>query len=210
MSPGFVRFGCGQATDVDALRSRWDAGHADLVAAADGWLGTSAGTTPGGHWVAAIAYRSGAAARNAEASPAYQAWWDGVRDFVDGPVVVEETADVHLWVPPGRSGRGPAGFVQVMRATVGDRARFEAIEEAVGDRFAALRPDVLGGLRAWHGPQRVTVVDWFTSEAEARAGEARPVPDDLRDQFSAWLAELDGVAWFDLSEPWESGPFAGG
>lgn len=36
-----------------------------------------------------------------------------------------------------------------MRANVPDRHRREAVEAAMGDRFAAVRPDFLAGLRAW-------------------------------------------------------------
>ena len=108
---------------------------------------------------------------------------------------------------PGTDPTG-AGFVQVMRATVADRARLEAGEEAIGPAFRALRPDFLAGYRVWLAADgsRLVAVDFFTSEADARAGEAQEMPDDLRRLFGEWMSLLADVEWYDLTQPWLSGP----
>lgn len=93
-----------------------------------------------------------------------------------------------------------------MRARVPNRHRLEAVEAAVGDQFATVRRDFLAGLRAWTGPDRLTVVDWFTSEADARAGEAIDIPADLGALFSEWMSLLQDVEWYDLHQPWQISP----
>lgn len=61
-------------------------------------------------------------------------------------------------------------------------------------------------MRAWTAPDRLTVVDWFTSEAEARAGEAAEIPADLGSLFGEWMSLLHDVEWNDLVEPWQAHP----
>ena len=93
-----------------------------------------------------------------------------------------------------------------MRATVADGARLEALEEAVGPAFRALRPDFRAAYRVWLDDSRLLAADFFSSEAEARAGEAVEMPDDVRRGFAAWMALLSDVEWYDLTQPWLSGP----
>ncbi len=187
----------GPVADAEALRRGWAEWH-DRVAPADGaWLGSTGGIARDGQWVAAVRYSSLEAAREAGEGPSGPS-------FLTGATTVELADGVHLV-----EGNGPpaaAGFVQLMRARVPDRRRFEAVEAAVGVRFAALRRDFLTGLRAWAGPDGLRVVDWFTSEADARAGEALDVPSDLGALFGEWMSLLHDVEWYDLPEPWQVTP----
>lgn len=45
-------------------------------------------------------------------------------------------------------------------------------------------------------------VDYFRSEAEARAGEAKSIPDDLVAGFGEWQLLVAEPEWFDLTDPW--------
>ena len=123
------------------------------------------------------------------------------RGFLSGATSLEVTGDVHLVEGNGAPSR--ARFVQFMRARVPDRSRLEEVEATIGDRFAAVRRDFLAGLRAWTASERVTVVDWFTSEADARAGEATEVPPGLGALFGQWMSLLYDVEWYDLTAPWQ-------
>ncbi len=71
-----------------------------------------------------------------------------------------------------------------MRATVRDRERFEAVEERIGPRFLEQRSDFLGGFRLWSAGGSLLAVEYFRSEAEARAGEAKPMPTSSPDLAS--------------------------
>ncbi len=196
-SPQFVLLARGPAGDPQSIRRGWDEWHDRLMSEDAGWLGSTGGITSGGEWLAAVRYSSNEAARAAAGAAARPG-------FLTRATNLEVTGDVHLVEGNG----SPAGgrFVQFMRARVPDRRRFEAVEAAVGDRFATLRRDFLAGLRAWTGPDRLTVVDWFTSEADARAGEAIDIPADLRALFGEWMSLLHDVEWYDLTQPWQAAP----
>ncbi|MDQ4069094.1 MAG: hypothetical protein M3203_06445 [Actinomycetota bacterium] len=195
-SSRFVLLARGPVDDPGAVRRRWDDWH-ERIAAASGWQGSTGGVASTGDWLAAIRYSSEEAARASA---------EGGSDhgFLSGATSLELTGDLQLV-----EGNGPplaAGFVQFMRARVPERHRLEAVEAAVGDRFAAVRRDFLAGLRAWTGPDRLTVVDWFTSEAEARAGEATAIPPELERLFGEWMSLLHDVEWYDLGQPWQVAP----
>ena len=191
----FVGLARGAVADPDALRRGWDDWQARATARSSGWLGSTAGIAPSGRWAAALRYSSEEAARAAR---------DDVASVLPGAAAVELTGDVQ--VVEGNGAPAAGRFVQVMRARVVDRRRFEDVEAAIGGRFAELRPDFLTGIRALTAPDRLTVVDWFTSEAEARAGEAAGVPPELGALFGDWMSLLHDVEWDDLVEPWQEHP----
>lgn len=196
-SPVFVLLARGPSGDPEVLRRGWEEWHERVASENAAWLGSTGGIASGGKWVAALRYSSEEAAQ-AVAQP-------GARpDFLTGATSVEVTGDVHL--EDGNGSPADARFVQFMRARVPDRHRFEAVEAAAADRFATIRRDFLAGLRAWTGPDLLTVVDWFTSEADARLGEAIEVPDDLAALFGEWMSLLHDVEWTDLSQPWQVTP----
>ena len=185
----FVLLARGPADDPDILRRRWEEWHERVGPGNAGWLRSTGGIASGGEWLAAVLYSSEESARAVAQAPAGP-------DFLTSATTVEVTGDVQLVEGNGSPAGG--GFVQFMRARVPDRQRLEAVEAAMGDRFAALRRDFLAGLRAWTGPNRLTVVDWFTSEADARAGEAIEIPADLGELFTSGCRSCtrwSGTTW---------------
>ncbi len=194
-SPVFVVLARGPAGDPGALRRGWEEWHLRVESENAGWLGSTGGIASGGEWLAAVRYSSEEAARAAAIADS---------DLLTGATTVEVTGDVHL--VKGNGSPADGGFVQFMRARVPDRDRLEAVEAAVGNQFATIRRDFLAGLRAWTGPDRLTAVDWFTSEADARAGEAIEIPADLGALFGEWMSLLHDVEWYDLVQPWQVTP----
>ena len=75
-----------------------------------------------------------------------------------------------------------AGFVQIMqgRSTDPDRAKQLMAQDA--DKWAAFRPDMIGSVAVGHDDGAYTMVMYFTSEADAREGERKEVPPELRAQ----------------------------
>jgi len=87
----------------------------------------------------------------------------------------------------------------VMKFTGVDRAQMEKMDAAF-EPFASQRPDLLGGLRIWTGPDSCLDVAYFTSEAEARRGEQADVPDEMHEL----MAEFQGIGepeYIDLTDP---------
>ena len=198
----FVQLMRARVTDGEGLRRQWDAWHRDVAPGASGWLGSTAGITSDGGFAAAARFESEAAALANQDRPEQRRWWAATEPFLDRPHI-DESSDVTL---VGAGGADDAGFVQMMRATVADRAAFEAVEEEVGPLFMRHRPDFLAGYRVWLPGGVVQAVDFFTSEAEARAGEGREPPAELQAGFGRWMAHLSDTAWFDLPDPWIIGP----
>jgi hypothetical protein len=61
-----------------------------------------------------------------------------------------------------------------------------------------MRPDVMGGIVAWHGGGEFTQVVYFESEAAARAGESNTSSEGPPQE---WLDLLGHVSYIDLPDP---------
>ncbi len=48
----------------------------------------------------------------------------------------------------------------------------------------------------------MVAVDYFRSEAEARAGESTEMPEELQAGFAEWMGLLSDHEWLDLNDPW--------
>lgn len=199
----FVHLTLGTAADSGGLRQQWGRWHDDVAPGSAGWLRSVAGVTGDGRAVLCHFFDSVEAAGASSERPEHAAWWSGTETCLGLPLVSLETGDVHVEAPHEAAG---AGFVQVMRATVQDRARFERVEEEIGPLFMEARPDFLTGYRAWFPDGSLAAIDFFRSEAEARAGESAPMPDRLREGFQEWLGLLTATEWYDLAEPWHAAP----
>ena len=200
----FVQVFQGPVSDPAQVKETLDRWMAELAPGADGWLGSTAGVTDDGTLVALARFDSEEAARRNSDRPEQGAWWAQMADhFTSEPVFHESTAvDVD-----DHGDLDSAGFVQVMqgRTSDGDRAR-----ELMSDDDPAwedFRPDVLGSLSASHDTDGWTMAIYFTSEAEARAGEQQEPPEAIRKV----MAELDSLSvgetsYFDLRDPWLASP----
>ena len=195
----FVQVILGRTSDAGALRSAMDRWMADLKPGAVGWLGTTGGVTDDGRAVFVARFESEEAARRNSERPEQGEWWTATEKLFDGDVTFLDSADVvvDLQGDPDR-----AGFVQVMRGRTSDPARARQLMNMDPEQWAAYRPDVLGSLEIGHEDGGYTIVLWFTSEAEAREGERKEVPPELR----ASMEEMDKLAvgeteYFDLREP---------
>jgi hypothetical protein len=168
----------GRTSDADGVRAGLDSWVQELAPGAVGWLGSTVGTTDDGTFIAIARFESAeAAARNSE-RPEQDRWWQETSRLFDGDVEFRDSEDVtvDLQGDPGR-----AGFVQVMqgRVTDLDRAK-EVMAQIPADVMAGFRPDVLGSVMIGHPDGGWTQVLYFTSEAEAREGERKEPPRELR------------------------------
>ena len=204
----FIQVIQGQVSDSARAREALDRWFQKLAPGATGWLGSTAGVTEDGRFVALARFESEDAARRNSDRPEQGEWWAQTERLFDGEVTFLDSTDVvaDLQGDPDR-----AGFVQVMRGRTRDPERARQLMAQDPDAWAAHRPDVLGSLEIGHGDGAYTVVVWFTSEAAAREGERTEVPLELRPA----MEEVGKLAvgepeYFDLRQPILASPAPGG
>ena len=86
-------------------------------------------------------------------------------------------------------GSNDAGFVQVMKVAGVDRARVERLDAE------------FQRLRVWTGPDRYVEAAYFTSEAEARAGEQAELPEDIQAMMGEFQEIMANTEFLDLTDP---------
>jgi hypothetical protein len=101
----------------------------------------------------------------------------------------------------GQGGSDRAGFVQVIRGRARDVAQLQDLGRQAEGLLQQHRPEIIGGSVAWKPDGDFTQTVYFTSEAEARAGEAKSTPQ-LQHFFERWQGLIEQVRYLDLREPW--------
>jgi hypothetical protein len=195
----FVQFIEGSVQDPQALHGQLERWLEQCASGADGWLGTTAGVTPGGRAFVAARFGSAAQARANSGRPEQSAWWAETEPLFDGPASFADFDEVDLL---RGGGSDDAGFVQVIRGRVNDVQTARALFLDMPDD---LRPDVIGGIFGMLPDGNYTTVVYFTSERDARAGEAEEADDE---DFAQQMAALhdDPPRYLDLTDPWVWSP----
>jgi len=139
-----------------------------------------------------------AAAKANNDRPEQSAWFEahGATMF-DGPPTFTESEDVDEFL---RGGSNDAGFVQITQGRIVDREALADFEARTVKLLVGARPDLIGGLRIWHDDNRFTEVNYFTSEGEARANEAR-MGETMADDFEEYMDLVKVDRWIDLTDP---------
>jgi hypothetical protein len=203
----FVQVIQGRTSDADGLRAAMDRWMEELAPGAAGWLGSTGGVTDDGRAIAVARFESDEAARRNSTRPEQGRWWAETEKLYDGPVTFRDSTDVDVDL---QGDPDQAGFVQVMQGRTSDPRRARELMAQDPETWATFRPDVLGSLTVTHGDGSFTMVLYFTTEAEAREGERKEVPLELR----ATMEEMDKLAvgepeFFDLRNPVLRSPQAG-
>ena len=189
----FVQVVKGKAKDPDAVMKLMDRWDEELKADAPGFLGSTGGVTDEGQMVAIARFESAEDAKANSDRPEQDAWAKEMAEVVDDVTFIDCT-DVDLMLDGGSDA---AGFVQVMEGTASDRDRLRTVGQEAESQLREMRPDVLGGVIAWHPDgQGFTQAVYFESEAKARENEASSEgpPDEMRD-----LMRVD--SYYDLHKP---------
>lgn len=192
----FVQIIEGRTSDAKALMDHGEQWQQDVRPGAIGYLGITAGVTADGRSITIARFEDEAAARANSERPEQTAWWEGMAKLFDGEPTFSESSDVTEWMGGGSD---DAGFVQVMKSTGVDRAKVEEMDK-VFESYTHLRPDLLGGLRIWTGADTCVDVAYFTSEADARAGEKAEMPDEVQ-QLMGDFEGMGETEYLDLTEP---------
>jgi len=200
----FVQVIQGQVADAGELRAAFDRWAEELAPGAVGWLGSTAGVTEDGRFIALARFESGEAARRNSDRPEQDAWWAETAKLFSGEASFKDSVDVTLDV----SGEpGDAGFVQVIqgRGTDPDRAK-ELMSQDSSD-WTAFRPDIIGSVAVGHEGGAYTMAIYFTSEEAAREGERKEPPPELQAQMEEMNAlSIGEPEFFDLKQPWLYAP----
>ena len=131
--------------------------------------------------------------------PEQDQWWSETSKLFDGEATFRDSTDVSVDV---QGDPDQAGFVQVMQGRSNDPERARQLMDQDADKWNAFRPDVVGSVAIGHEGGAYTMVMYFTSEAEAREGERKEPPPELRAQ----MEEMDKLSvgeteFFDLKRP---------
>jgi hypothetical protein len=179
---------------------RWEQ---ELKPGAVGYLGSTGGVTADGDFIALVRFEDEQSAQANGDRAEQGAWWEETSQYVDDPMfhnctLVDLASD---------GGSDEAGFVQVIQGKVTDVDKARALDEAMQSQMKEMRPDVIGGITAWH-PQngRFTSAIYFTSEADARAKEKEMSSSP---EFEAYMKESQSLSdgapeYLDITEPWYS------
>jgi hypothetical protein len=195
----FVQVIEGRTSDPDGMRKQFDKWVAELEPGAKGYEGTTAGVAADGRVVAFARFESEAAARANSERPEQGAWWADTEKLFDGPAQFSESSDVTTFLAGGSD---DAGFVQVMKVAGVDRAKVEDGDRMFEPVAPDFRPDLIGGLRVWTGPDSMIEANYFTSEADARANEGKPPPAELAEGLADFMAMMSKAEFVDFSNPY--------
>jgi hypothetical protein len=199
----FVQVIQGTAKDPAGLRKQWEKWEQELKPRATGYLGSTAGVARDGEFVALVRFEDEASARANNDSAEQSAWWDETSHYVDN-VMFHDCTVVDLM---NEGGSDEAGFVQIIQGKTKDVDRARQLDNATQSQMREMRPDVIGGIVAWH-PQsgRYTNAIYFTSEAEARSKERESSSSpEFQEFMKEWEALSDGEPKFiDITQPWYS------
>jgi len=195
----FVQVIEGRVADREALHRQMDRWHAELRPGATGFLGSTAGVADDGRALCFARFESAAAAQANSSRVEQGQWWSETEASFDGDVTFIDSEEVDEF---RGGGSDDAGFVQVMKGNGVSRDRTRGMDERFEQHGAGFRPDLLGGLRVWTGPDRYVEVAYFTSEADARAGEQQEPPAELADAMKEFEELSRNIEYIDLKEPW--------
>jgi hypothetical protein len=200
----FVQVIQGRVSDPEQVHAALDRWSAQLAGGAQGWLGSTAGVTEDGRFVALARFESEEAARRNSRRPEQGQWWSDTARLFTGDVTFRDSTDVTEDVSgdPDR-----AGFVQVMQGRGSDPERARELMTENPDEWAAFRPDVVGSVAVGHEGGAYTMALYFTSEAAAREGERKEPPPVLQAQMEEMnKLSIGEPEFFDLRRPWLYSP----
>lgn len=193
----FVQLIEGRTTDAEGLERQGERWQAELRPGATGFLGSTSGVTDDGRAITIARFESENTARANSERPEQGAWWADTAKFFEGDVAFTESSDVTEFL---RGGSDDAGFVQIMKVAGVDRARVERLDGSL-EQVADARPDLIGGLRMWTGPDSYVEAVYFTSEAEARAGEQVEMPEEIQAAMADFQEIMAKTEFIDLRNP---------
>jgi len=201
----FVQIFRARVKDEEAVRNQFQRWVSELAPEASGWLGSTVGFTDEGEMVAIARFSSEDDARANAGRSEQGRWFDDLSTHLDGEVSFREATEVDFLMGGGSD---QAGFVQVLEGTVTDEGRFRDAGRDLESLLLVERPEIMGGITAYHGDGTLTHIVYFTSEGAAREGESKTRAPELQRFFDEITAMTTDLRYTDLRRPWLAGPQA--
>lgn len=195
----FVQVIQAKVTDPQGLRKQWDVWESEVKPNAEGFLGSTAGIAEDGTFIVGARFESEEAARRNSDRPEQSEWWQETERYLESPVFYDCTT-IDEW---GEGGSDAAGFVQVIQGYA-DRDAMTKLMQQMDEVMPNARKDVIGGYVAWGPNDGFSQFVYFTSEAEAREGEAQEMPPEAAEVMQQWDSSVRDLKYIDLKEPWFS------
>ena len=196
----FVQVIEAKAKDPDALRDQMQAWARDVKPGAVGFLGSTAGVTEDGIFIAMARFESEDAARQNSDRPEQSQWWEQTAQHLEDPTFYD-CKDVDTWLDGGSD---DAGFVQVIQAYANDKDKLREMGRQMdSEDMRQARPDVIGGVVAWGPDDGFSQFVYFSSEEEARKNEKSESESSGEDPFAGLVRDQ---RYLDLKEPWLISP----
>jgi hypothetical protein len=200
----FVQVIQGRVSDAQQVRAQLDKWREELAPGAIGWVGSTAGVTEDGRLVALARFESEEAAQQNSDRPEQTAWWDETSKLFTEEPVFRNSTHVDVDTPGDPS---QARFVQVMQGRTSDPERGRQLMADDSIDWSSRRPDILGTVSVEHEGGEWTMAIYFTSEEEAREGEKKEPPPEVKQMMD----EMDAISigepsFFDLKDPWLHAP----
>jgi hypothetical protein len=200
----FVQVIQGQVSDAGQARAALDRWVQELAPGATGWLGSTAGVTEDGRFIALARFESEEAARRNSDRPEQDQWWTETAKLFTGEVTFRGSSDVTVDLIGEPD---DAGFVQVIQGRGSDPDRARELMAQDSSEWAAFRPDIIGSVGVGHDGGAYTMALYFTSEEAAREGERKEPPPELKAQMEEMgQLSVGEPEFFDLKHPWLYSP----
>jgi hypothetical protein len=196
----FVQVIEGHVDSPEPAHTALDEWYRELAPGATGWLGSTAGVTDDGTFIAVVRFESEDAARRNNSRPEQDRWWAQTSKLFTGEATLRDSDTVIVDVVGDPD---QAEFVQIMRGRGTDPDRARELMTQDSDEWAAFRPDIVASVAAQHEGGEYTMAMYFTNEAEAREGERKEPPPALKVQMDEMNALMAGPPkFYDLRNPW--------
>jgi hypothetical protein len=194
----FIQVIQGRATNPGGLQEEMDRWQVELQPGAEGWLGSTSGSTDDGNFIAVVRFESEEAARRNSDRPEQGAWWSRASQHL-ADVALHDSSRVHAYK---QGGSDDAGFVQVIQGHSEDMDRLAELAMSEEERLAQDAPHILGMTVVEHADRKgdFTQTVYFTSEEEARRWE-RENPPESNPQFVEAYNLMSDLRYFDLRDP---------
>jgi hypothetical protein len=200
----FVQVIQGQVSDAGQARAALDRWVQELAPGATGWLGSTAGVTEDGRFIALARFESEEAARRNSDRPEQDQWWSETAKLFTGEATFRDSSDVTVDLIGEPD---DAGFVQVIQGRGSDPDRARELMAQDSSEWAAFRPDIIGSVGVGHDGGAYTMALYFTSEEAAREGERKEPPPELKAQMEEMgKLNVGEPEFFDLKQPWLYSP----
>jgi hypothetical protein len=195
----FIQVVKGKTKDAAGVKAMGEKWQAELKPGAKGYLGTTSGVADDGTLIVVIRFESQEDAQANSDRPEQGAFFQEMLKLLDGQPTFHNCNDVTEFMGGGSD---DAGFVQLMIYKPSDLNKAKELNKKYENRDMSGRPDIIGGTSAVSTDGTVIDTNYFTSEAEARAGEKGEMPAEMQEMMKEYSEVMGNVEYVDIKDPW--------